>query len=212
MIRDYKDDRAGQDLTYSVSIYEGARVELGASGVYVTDGAYHFVTTARAPLAVGVSQLLSLEDFSLEVDATQVGGEDDNEYGLICGYRDDDNYYELAISGDGFVGFFAKERGRWQTISAFRPSETINRGNAVNRLRLEVDKGSYEFYVNDQLALQEFDIRFGEGLIGFGCGSFADTGVHCSFDNLRVWDEEGILVWEDGFDDNRGDWYQSPTR
>jgi hypothetical protein len=77
---------------------------------------------------------------------------------------------------------------------------------------LEVDKGSFEFYVNDQLALQEFDLRFGEGLIGFGCGSFADTGVHCSFDNLRVWDEEGILVWEDTFEDNRGDWYQSPAR
>jgi hypothetical protein len=212
MIRDYKDDRAGRDMTYDVSVYEDVRVELGASGIYVADGAYHFVTTARAPLAVGVSQLLSLESFSLEVDAAQVGGEDDNEYGLICGYQDDDNYYEVAISGDGFVGFFAKEHGRWQTISAFRPSEAINRGNAVNQLRLEVDEGSFEFYVNDQLALQEFDLRFGEGLIGFGCGSFAQTGVHCTFDNLRVSDEEGILVWEDSFDDNTGDWYQSPAR
>jgi hypothetical protein len=212
MIRDYKDDRAGQDMTYDVSVYEGERVEAGLSGVYIGDGAYHLVTTERAALAVGVSQLLSLENFSLEVDAAQVGGEDDNEYGLICGYQDDDNYHELAISGDGFVGFFAKERGRWQTISAFRPSESINPGNAVNQLRLEVDKGSFEFYVNDQLALQEFDLRFGEGLIGFGCGSFSDTGVHCAFDNLKVWDEEGILVWEDTFDDNRGDWYQSPVR
>jgi hypothetical protein len=212
MIRDYKDDRAGQDMMYDVSVFEGERVEAGLSGVYIGDGAYHLVTTESAALAVGVSQSLSLENFSLEVDAAQVGGEDDNEYGLICGYQDDDNYYEIAISGDGFLGFFAKERGRWQTISAFRSSDAVNRGNAVNKLRLEVDKGSFEFYVNDRLALQEFDLRFGEGLIGFGCGSFADTGVHCSFDNLKVWDEESILVWEDSFDDNRGDWYQSPVR
>ena len=44
------------------------------------------------------------------------------------------------------------------------------------------------------------------------CGSFAGPSLHCTFDNLRVWDEEVDLVWEDSFDDNSGEWYQSPVR
>ncbi|HUV73535.1 MAG TPA: hypothetical protein VMW79_04445, partial [Anaerolineae bacterium] len=150
--------------------------------------------------------------FSLEVDAVQVSGDDDNEYGLVCGYQDEDNYYELAVTGDGFVGFFANEHGNWSSISDFATSDAVNQGNARNHLRLEVNDGFFFFYVNGRLALQESDYRFTEGLIGFGCGSFSEPGLHCSFDNLRVWDENGTLVWEEDFDDNSGDWYQSPAR
>jgi hypothetical protein len=213
MARDYKDDRASPNMEYSVSVYESDGVpDARSPAIYIADGAYHVVTADTHQIAVGVSQLLSLENFSLEVDAAQVSGGNDNEYGLVFGYQDDDNYYELAISGDGYVGFFAKERGRWETISAFSASSAVNQGDAVNRLRLEALEGSFSFYVNGQLALLEFDDRFTAGLTGFGCGSFAESSLHCTFDNLRVWDEEVDLVWEDSFDDNSGEWYQSPVR
>ena len=213
MARDYKDDRASQNMQYSISVYESYGVpDARAPAIYIADGAYHVVTADTHQFAAGVSQLLTLENFSLEVDAAQVSGGNDNEYGLVFGYQDDDNYYELAISGDGYAGFFAKERGRWDTISAFSASSAINQGNAVNRLRLEALEGSFSFYVNGQLALQEFDDRFTAGLIGFGCGSFAEPSLHCTFDNLRVWDEEVDLIWEDSLDDNSGEWYQSPVR
>jgi hypothetical protein len=213
MVRDYKDDRADRSMTYDISVYEsGGGLEGSRSGVYIGDGAYHIVTVEPNHLVVGVSERLSLDSFSLEVDAVQVSGDDDNEYGLICAYQDDDNYYELGISGDGFVGFFAKEDGNWSSISDFASSDAVHQGNALNHLRLEVDEGSFSFYVNGRLVLQESDYRFGEGLIGFGCGSFLEPGLHCSFDDLRVWDAEGTLVWEEDFDDNSGAWYQSPTR
>jgi hypothetical protein len=210
MVRDYKDDRATRAMRYDVSVREsdGAQARSEAS-IYIADGAYHITTAEMSRFVVGVSEVLSLEDFSLEVDAAQVSGSDDNEYGLVCGYEDDDNYYELAISGDGYVGFFAKEQGRWDTIVPFSGGEAINQGNSVNHLRLEVDQGFFSFYVNGQLTLQEYDRRLGEGLIGFGCGCFAEPDLHCSFDNLTVWDAEGELVWEDDFKDNSGEWFQS---
>jgi hypothetical protein len=213
MVRDYKDDRADRSMTYDISVYE-ASGSLGRGGpnVYIGDGAYHIVVAEPYSLVVGVSKQLSLGSFSLEVDATQVSGDDDNEYGLVCGYQDEDNYYELAISGDGFVGFFAREDGSWNSISDFAASDAINQGNARNHLRLEVDDGFFSFYVNGRLVLEQSDYRFAEGLIGFGGGSFSEPGLHCSFDNLEVWDEDGALVWEEDFDDNTGDWYQSPVR
>ena len=41
-------------------------------------------------------------DFTLEVDAAQVGGPDDNSYGVLIRYVDDRNFYRLDISGDGY--------------------------------------------------------------------------------------------------------------
>ncbi len=213
MVRHYKDDRAGRTMSYDVAVHEaGTEIASALPGVYLADGAYHIVTLETNRFVVGVSDLLFLGNFVLQVDAQQVSGDNDNEYGLVYGYQDDDNFYEVAISGDGYVGFFAKQRGRWETISAFRESEAINQGNAVNLLRLEVKAGALQLYVNGELALRGFDTRLSEGLIGFGCGAFGQPFLHCSFDNLRVWDQEGSLVWQDGFDDNSGEWYQSPAR
>ena len=213
LAHDYKDDRADRSMTYDISVYESVSgPDRAVPSVYLADGSYHTVAVDPSQLVVGVSQRLPLDEFTLEVDAQQVSGDDDNEYGLVCGYQDDDNYYELAISGDGYAGFFAKQRGRWEQISPFSSTERINQGSAVNRLRLEVAEGMFSLYVNGQLALQELDQRFGEGLIGFGCGAFTEGVLHCSFDNLSVWDRAGTLVWEDSFDDNSGEWYQSPVR
>jgi hypothetical protein len=213
LARDYKDDRADPSMTYDISVYEsGSGPDRTVSSVYLADGSYHIVAVDPSQLVVGVSQRLSLAEFTLEVDAQQVSGDDDNEYGLVCGYQDDDNYYELAISGDGYAGFFAKQGGRWEQISPFSGTESINQGTAVNHLRLEVSEGTFSLYVNDELALQESDQRFSEGLIGFACGSFTEGVLHCSFDNLGVWDQGGTLVWEDSFHDNSGEWYQSPVR
>jgi hypothetical protein len=210
MVRDYKDDRATSGMGYYVSVRESQGTAVHSeAGIYVADGAYHIVTAEINRLVIGVSERLSLESFSLEVDAAQVSGSDDNEYGLVCGYEDEESYCELAISGDGYVGFFVQEQGSWDSIVPFTRNEAIDQGNSVNRLRLEVEEGAFSFYVNGQLALQEYDQRLGEGLMGFGCGSFAEPHLHCSFDNLRVWDSEGELVWEDDFADNSGEWFQS---
>ncbi len=55
---------------------------------------------------VGVGERLSHENFSVKVDAAQVSGDGDSEYGVVYAYRDGDNYYEvdeegnLALQGD----------------------------------------------------------------------------------------------------------------
>ena len=39
-------------------------------------------------------------DFSLAVEATQVAGPDDNEYGVLVRMQDPDHFYRFSISGD----------------------------------------------------------------------------------------------------------------
>jgi len=69
----------------------------------------------------------------------------------------------------------------------------------------------FSFYVNGQLAFQDFDNGFGQALTGFGCGPFKEPGLHRSFDNLSTWNEEVRSVWEDDFDDDSGNWFESPV-
>lgn len=210
LVRDYEDDRAERGMEYEISICEtGAAPD--EARVYIADGAYHIMAYEVNNFVVGISERLYLGNFTLEVDAAQVSGDNDNEYGVVCGYRDDDNYYEVAISGDGYAGFFAREGGNWDTVVTFMPNEGISQGNAANHLRLDVREGRFSFHINGQLAFVDFDDRFGDGLIGFGCGPFTEPGLQCSFDDLTVWDGQGSLVWQDDFDDNTGNWFETPS-
>lgn len=114
------------------------------------------------------------------MDAAQVSGDDDNEDGVVYGHQDRDNHYDAAISGDGDARILAKDGGGRDPVVAFGPSEAIDRGNAINHLRLEVEEGTLSFHVNGQLVFQESDYRFGEGQIGLGCSPFSQPGLHCA--------------------------------
>lgn len=208
LIRDYKDNRAGLGMAYDISLRQ-TQPATSETRIYIAEGAYHIVAHEVNDFIVGTSERLFLDNFTVEVDASQVSGDNDNEYGLVYGYQDQENYYEVAISGDGYAGFFAKEAGDWHTIVRFRPEESVNPGSALNHLRLEVDEGRLSFYINEQLAFEDFDDRFRDGFVGFGCGPFKEPGLHCSFDNLIVRDHDGSLIWQDDFDDNSGTWSET---
>ncbi len=211
MVRDYKDNRAGLGMAYDISLRQ-TQPATSESRIYIAEGAYHIVAHEVNVFIVGISERLFLDNFTVEVDAAQVSGDDDNEYGLVYGYQDQENYYEVGISGDGYAGFFAKAAGAWHTIVRFRPEESVNPGNALNHLRLEEDEGRLSFYINEQLAFEDFDDRFRDGFIGFGCGPFKEPGLHCSFDNLVVRDHDGSVIWQDDFDDNSGTWSETHQR
>ena len=51
-------------------------------------------------------------DASIEVDATKTGGPDNNDFGLICRYQDDNNFYFFIISSDGKEAIGMYQGGR----------------------------------------------------------------------------------------------------
>lgn len=50
-------------------------------------------------------------DVILEVDAARSAGPEDGYYGLVCRQVDQDNYYGLVISSNGFYGIGKMEAG-----------------------------------------------------------------------------------------------------
>ncbi len=93
-----------------------------------------------------------IADFDMRVNASQITSTDDlNQFGVLFGYQDVNNYYIFKITGDGNYLVDRVKDGKTQTLSPRHPSAAILAGtDQVNQLRV-IGKGShFQFFVNDQ--------------------------------------------------------------
>jgi hypothetical protein len=128
-----------------------------------------------------------LRDFHLTVDATQVAGPDDNEYGVLVRYQDPGNFYRFSISGDGYFLVAKSVDGELETLgSNWTPSDAIDQGQATNTLDVICAGDTLTFQVNGQQIAQVTDDEFAHGDVGLYAGTFYEGGVEVHFDNLRV--------------------------
>lgn len=126
-------------------------------------------------------------DFQLAVDAAQVAGPHDNEYGVQVRMKDNRHFYRFSISGDGYYRV-VKLDGDEQIVlgSDWAYSEAIHKGVAVNRLDVACRGATMTFRVNDVLLAQVGDSSYREGDIGLYAGSFFEPDVEIRFDNLAL--------------------------
>lgn len=126
-------------------------------------------------------------DFTLDVDATQVDGPDDNGYGVIVRYVDDRNFYRLDVSGDGYFDVLKYAAGTWIKIQDWTESPAVHQGATTNHLRVTAQGSQFTFIVNDQIVKTFSDGDFRQGDVGLSAGTFFDhAGVHVAFDNLQI--------------------------
>ncbi|MBI3287283.1 MAG: PPC domain-containing protein, partial [Chloroflexi bacterium] len=167
--------------------FEGTR---GGARVFLVEGALHIDKTHRESFDNFVSSLMrgqQFGDFDLSVQGTQVEGSDDNEIAVVFGASDEDNLWEFAYSGDGFVGLFRKlGKERWRALDNFTANDAVRQGAATNTVRLVVQAGSLRGYLNGQLVLETILEDYAGGFIGLGCGTFEAPKVHCAFDELKI--------------------------
>lgn len=126
-------------------------------------------------------------DFHLTVEATQVAGPDDNEYGVLVRMQDSGHFYRFSISGDGYYLVSKYDDEEWLALNGdWTPSDAIHPETVVNLLEVVCEGAAMTFLVNDvQLVLVE-DGGYSRGDIGLYAGSFFEPGVEIHFDNLRV--------------------------
>jgi len=126
-------------------------------------------------------------DFRLSVEAEQVTGPLDNEYGVLARMKDDAHFYAFSISGDGYVRVARYDEGVWTLLGPdWSESPAVQQGQAVNTLVVEVEGTTFKFLVNDEFIAQVEDDALAKGEIGLYAGAFGEPGVRIKFDNLRV--------------------------
>jgi hypothetical protein len=134
-----------------------------------------------------------LSDFEIRVDARQVEGPQDNNFGILVRYQEGgEDFYWFQISGDGYYSVDLMRAGEWITLVGWEESEAINQGiGATNRLMLVCDGSQFDLFVNDRWLTSVSDSTFSSGNIGLAVGAFDEPGVVVRFDNLKVYPYSG---------------------
>lgn len=159
------------------------------AGTYLMDyaqGSYR-IFVSEPMVDVWSNPGLYYEDVIVEVEATMVGGPDDNAYGLICrSNKDVGGYYFFIISSDGYYAI-GKVSGGEQVLLGYdvmQPSNTVRQGYTTNHIRAECIGDRLTLYVNGDRLSEVYDADYLSGDVGLMAGSLEAPGVYIQFDNF----------------------------
>jgi hypothetical protein len=131
---------------------------------------------------------LSFGDVQIDVDTAKLGGPDDNNFGLLCRYQDELNFYFFEISSDGYYTIGKYKEGTMSLIgmSQMQSHNAIHQGVAINHLRADCAGSKLVFYVNGArvAGVEDTDIKTGD--VGLIAGALKTSGTDILFDNLSV--------------------------
>lgn len=157
-----------------------------AAQVEVQDGVMRVYIAAPNQLA-WASNGREFSDFSLTVEAAQVAGPDDNEYGVLVRMEDTDHFYRFSISGDGYYMVSKYDGEVWESLNGdWAISDAIQTGTATNLLKVVCQGATMIFFVNGEQLVQIDDADYSRGDVALYAGSFFEPEVEVHFDNLRV--------------------------
>lgn len=158
----------------------------------VEDGRYRidFRAGRNAALTWGTGGE-AYQDVVIEVDAEQLGGPDDNLYGVGCRMVASEDGgmsgYVLLISGDGHYGIAELSRNSLEFLLEWHQSDVINTGDAQNTIRAECVDDYLAIYANGTFLGEVEDegyIRAGQ--VALVAGVSPDATVSIAYDNLVV--------------------------
>jgi len=130
----------------------------------------------------------SFSDVQIEVDATKNSGPDDNDFGIICRYKNKDNFYLMVASNDGYYGIAKIKDGQYSMIGAdqLQYSQVIAKGKATNHLRADCIGSTLSLYVNGKKLMDAQDGDIAAGDVGVLAGAYDRKGVDILFNRFVV--------------------------
>jgi hypothetical protein len=151
------------------------------------DGSFRILVNADVTGKISIPRLF-FKDVIIEVDATKVAGPDDNDFGVICRYQDENNFYFFEISSDGYysVGKYKENQLELIGMQQMQTSDAIRQGQATNRIRASCIGSLLSLSVNGHKLIEVEDIEFSTGDVGLIAGTFETPGTDILFDNFTV--------------------------
>ncbi len=128
-------------------------------------------------------------DVVIDVEATKTSGPDNNEYGIICRYKDENNFYIFSISSDGYYGISKFLNGDQSGVGMDDMQfndKVVKLGSATNKLRATCNSDSLKLEVNGEVLADVKDTDLTSGDVGLIASTFDEVGVNILFDNFVV--------------------------
>ena len=121
------------------------------------------------------------------VDASAVGGPQDNGFGVLFRFKDRKNFYQFSIASDGSWRTSMTKDGKETVWSDWQPHPAIQPDSATNHIKVVMNGDKFVFYVNDQQLGQQQDSSFASGDVGVFAMTFIDKpGTDVAFDNVSI--------------------------
>ena len=149
------------------------------------------ITTSQSGMIAWTNVNRDFTNVIIDVEARQIAGPNNNGYGVICRYRDDENFYVFLVSGDGFYAIGKYESGVSQ-IQYLTPnnewaySDIVNQGVALNEIRAACVGNELTLSVNGIPVYTANDNSHTSGDIGIGASTLEPGTTQIRFDNFRV--------------------------
>lgn len=163
------------------------RFSAGEGSTDYADGVYRiYVDSTQVDFWANPGK--NFTDAVVTVEATKVGGPDDNDFGLICRYIDDANFYFFLASSDGYYAIGRMLDGAQELIGQeqLQPTEAIVLGNSTNTISASCVGSTLSFTINGETVATVEDASFSAGDIGLIAGTYDTRGTDIHFDNLKV--------------------------
>jgi len=156
------------------------------------------------------------DNLIMAVDARILQSVGDGDYGLMCGYQDDDNFTVLEISEDGFFTIFKYKDDQYVSLVEWTYSDQIAAGGPFI-LAAYCGTDGLLLALDETLLTEVYDPEFVPGKVGLVAGTYDTPGFKVAFDNYLVMGSEGYdyqesgstteVVFEDDFSDENSGWY-----
>ena len=163
-------DRTGGEIAYE---YEGLTIKVNTPNFsYLTVDGKKFT------------------DSRIEIDAVLLEGPSNDNFGVVCRYKDIENYYAFVISHDGYFGIYKVKDGvltMGNDTGSLEYSDVIRKGGVVNHISATCQGDILTLRVNDSLLSQIQDSSFSDGQVGLIASAYSDPGVKVLFDNLEIY-------------------------
>ncbi len=162
----------------------------GGAVVEISDGSLN-MSTSQPGQIWWTNPGSEFDDVIISTQVRQVSGPDDNAYGVICRYQDENNYYIFLISGDGYYAIGKYQTGNDQITyltenSQYVFSEDINQGVATNQIRASCVGNELSLSVNNVPLVVVQDPTFVRGDVGTAVSTLEPGELQISFDDFRV--------------------------
>ena len=125
-------------------------------------------------------------DFILSVDAQQIEGPQNGQYGLVFRLLDEYNYYLFMNDQDKNYSFQLYNEGEWFTLTYGKISPAVLQ-NGENRVTVIGEGFNFRFYINDIFINEETDHTLPSGKFGIAIGlTYPQDQAIFVFDNFEL--------------------------
>lgn len=129
-----------------------------------------------------------LADVRIEVSIKQVAGPEDNLMGVICRYRNRENFYMMFVSRDGYYGIGKVVDSTYTLLGEeqLQYNPMLDSPDLPLRLVAECSGHRLSLFIEDKLLMAAEDETFDQGDVGVIAGAYREGCVDIIFDDFLV--------------------------